>query len=73
MKIKVDVYFNLCNFVSREQNTAAKRSKIDRPLPTDQPIRDRDQNGRLLNEIPIGNISRNEGRQARRAEVSDST
>ena len=52
--------------ISREQSGVAKRGRIDRPLPTDRPIRDADKDGVLLNEIPL---QQTEERPTRQTEV----
>ena len=53
-------------YLGREQSGVAKRGRIDRPLPTDRPIRGADQDGVLLDEIPL---QETEERPTRQTEV----
>ena len=53
---------------SRERSGVVKRGRIDRPLPTDRPIRDTGEDGGLLNEIPLQEM---EERPTRQTEVKN--
>ena len=53
-------------YPSRERSGVAKRGRMDRPLPTDRPIRDTDNDGALLDEIPL---QETEERPTRQTEV----
>ena len=52
--------------LNRERSGVAKRGRIDRPLPTDRPIRDTDNDGAPLDEIPL---QETEERPTRQTEV----